>query len=366
MSISDVQVSIRSASCAAGFPRDAPVGRRAPRDEVIRGLRGTPKMLPPKLFYDERGARLFERICTLDEYYLTRAEVEILVDYRGGRPTVELEREVPERELLAAVERAGYRAEVAGEVGSANDTSSSTGTTVREPGTAAARSPGRDIPRRARSAPGERDGESEADFDLLVIGTGGAGVAAAIQAAGMGAKVGIVEGDTLGGTCVNTGCIPSKNLIEAAAHYHAAKRGFPGIAPCEPALDWRAVIRQKNDLVGELRQAKYADVLASYSGVALLEGRATLLGGGAGAGGRRRAPGAEDHHRDRHLAGRAADPWTRSGRAARQHDRNGLGGAADVDDHPGRQRGRARAGADLRPVWDEGDRRGAHAAAPAE
>lgn len=51
---------------------------RALRDEVLRGLRGHPKQLPPKLFYDETGARLFERITTLPEYYLTRAELEIL------------------------------------------------------------------------------------------------------------------------------------------------------------------------------------------------------------------------------------------------------------------------------------------------
>jgi L-histidine N-alpha-methyltransferase len=51
---------------------------KALRDEVLRGLRGTPKTLPPKLFYDAEGARLFEEICTLDEYYLTRAELEIL------------------------------------------------------------------------------------------------------------------------------------------------------------------------------------------------------------------------------------------------------------------------------------------------
>ncbi len=118
------------------------------------------------------------------------------------------------------------------------------------------------------------------DFDVLVIGTGGAGVAAAIQAAGMGANVGIVEQGALGGTCVNVGCIPSKNLIEAAAHYHSARIGFPGIAACEPALDWQAVIRQKNELVDKLRQAKYSEVLASYPGVTLLEGRATLLAGG--------------------------------------------------------------------------------------
>ncbi len=165
------------------------------------------------------------------------------VDYRAGDATVELEREVPEHELLAAVELAGYRAEARSET------------------------------------PRKQNGEMKADFDILVIGTGGAGVAAAIQAAGMGAKVGIAEQGTLGGTCVNVGCIPSKNLIEAAAHYHTARTGFPGIAPCEPALDWLAVVKQKNELVGELRQTKYSDVLASYPGVVLLEGRGTLLGG---------------------------------------------------------------------------------------
>lgn len=46
--------------------------------ETLRGLTATPKTLPPKLFYDATGAALFERICTLPEYYLTRAELEIL------------------------------------------------------------------------------------------------------------------------------------------------------------------------------------------------------------------------------------------------------------------------------------------------
>lgn len=48
------------------------------REEVVRGLRGTPKVLPPKLFYDEAGSRLFEEICELPEYYLTRTELAIL------------------------------------------------------------------------------------------------------------------------------------------------------------------------------------------------------------------------------------------------------------------------------------------------
>jgi hypothetical protein len=53
------------------------------RDEVLRGLRATPKTLPPKLFYDTTGAELFERITTLPEYYLTRAELEILQKRAG-------------------------------------------------------------------------------------------------------------------------------------------------------------------------------------------------------------------------------------------------------------------------------------------
>lgn len=125
-----------------------------------------------------------------------------------------------------------------------------------------------------------RRGEDGKGFDLFVIGTGGAGIAAAIQGGDLGARVGIAEGGTLGGTCVNVGCIPSKSLIEAGAHYHAARRGFPGIASCEPVLDWRAVIARKDALVRELRATKYADVLRSYPDIELLEGRARLLGDG--------------------------------------------------------------------------------------
>jgi mercuric reductase len=186
------------------------------------------------------------------------------VDYRGGRAHVRVERPVPAEALVAAVERAGYQARSTAEGRLASDASSP----------AMQRSP--DPSQTASDQQG-------ADFDLLIIGTGGAGVAAAIQAVGMGGKVAIVESGVLGGTCVNVGCIPSKNLIEAASRYHTARAGFPGIAPCTPALDWRAVVRNKDDLASQLRREKYADVLASYPGVALLEGRARLTGGGNGA-----------------------------------------------------------------------------------
>ena len=216
------------------------------------------------------------------------------VDYRAGRGHVELAAGVSATPALtsalqAAVERAGYHAKP---VAPAQTT---LGTTPAPPtAAAAAATPGAgrtDTPSFAREAPVARDAPvepavgvpagngatSHADFDLLIIGTGGAGVAAAIQATGAGAKVAIAEGGTLGGTCVNTGCIPSKTLIEAAAHVDAARRGFPGVSPCAPVVDWREVVRQKDALVGELREAKYADVLASYPGVVRLEGRSRLV-----------------------------------------------------------------------------------------
>ncbi len=62
-----------------GVPRITPRPNAQPmRDEVLHGLLSEPKTLQPKLFYDETGAALFEQICELPEYYLTRAELEIL------------------------------------------------------------------------------------------------------------------------------------------------------------------------------------------------------------------------------------------------------------------------------------------------
>lgn len=63
---------------AALVSRAAPIGEKALRDEVIAGLRDNPKRLHPKFFYDAAGSKLFDRICALPEYYLTRTEVSIL------------------------------------------------------------------------------------------------------------------------------------------------------------------------------------------------------------------------------------------------------------------------------------------------
>ena len=119
-------------------------------------------------------------------------------------------------------------------------------------------------------------------FDLAVIGAGSAGFAAAIRGAELGARVALVGHGTIGGTCVNVGCVPSKTLIRAVEPLHqaAAASRFAGIAACGEVADWAQVIAHKDELVGGMRQAKYADILPAYNTIAYMEGRARLTGGG--------------------------------------------------------------------------------------
>ncbi len=63
-------------------------------------------------------------------------------------------------------------------------------------------------------------------YDVVVLGGGSAGVAAAVKAARLGARVALVNAGRLGGTCVNVGCVPSKFLIRAAMLRRAAERPF--------------------------------------------------------------------------------------------------------------------------------------------
>ena len=119
-------------------------------------------------------------------------------------------------------------------------------------------------------------------YDLAIIGAGSAGFSAAITAAELGARVALIGHGTIGGTCVNTGCVPSKNLIRATEglHHAAAVARFGGIDAKARVGDWRAVVRGKDALVSSLRQAKYIDLLPTYNGIGYLEGRARLCDGG--------------------------------------------------------------------------------------
>ncbi|GIW24284.1 mercury(II) reductase [Meiothermus sp.] len=116
-------------------------------------------------------------------------------------------------------------------------------------------------------------------YDLLIVGSGSAGVAAALEAASRGAKAAVVEGGVLGGTCVNVGCVPSKALLRAAEAFHkAGHHPFQGIQTQAGRVELERVIRQKDDLVGSLRQEKYAEVLKA-AGVSLIQGQARFLDG---------------------------------------------------------------------------------------
>jgi mercury(II) reductase len=119
-------------------------------------------------------------------------------------------------------------------------------------------------------------------YDLVVIGAGSAGFSAAITAAEQGAQVALIGSGTIGGTCVNIGCVPSKTLIRAAETLHNARVAarFAGITAEAELTDWRGTVRQKDALVSDLRQAKYANLLPAYNGIAYRDGPARLVEGG--------------------------------------------------------------------------------------
>ncbi|MGQ0826543.1 MAG: mercury(II) reductase [Actinomycetota bacterium] len=121
------------------------------------------------------------------------------------------------------------------------------------------------------------------DFDVAIIGSGGAAFAAAIEARRLGVRVVMVERATVGGTCVNVGCVPSKTLLAAAkARHTAAAHPFAGLTTTVDGVDLAALIGQKNDLITDMRQHKYLDVADSYgfeivTGEAHFEDTASLV-----------------------------------------------------------------------------------------
>jgi mercuric reductase len=115
-------------------------------------------------------------------------------------------------------------------------------------------------------------------FDLVIIGSGSAAFAAALKAAEHDSKVAMVEKGTIGGTCVNVGCVPSKNLLRAGElRYYDTNRDFPGIRPGRTTLEFRKIIQQKNQIVRGLRKEKYSDVLKSLPSTKLFRGNARFV-----------------------------------------------------------------------------------------
>ena len=171
--------------------------------------------------------------------------------WASGRARLSAQPGVSDEELANAVKNAGYRASV--------------------------------LTRRAIPPQEPPEGWSrDVDYDLVVIGTGGAGMAAAIKAAELDRRACIIESGAIGGTCVNIGCVPSKTLIRTAeAYYKAGHHPFPGVHTRAERVDWKMVIAQKDQLVRELRQTKYIDVLKSYGDrIDLVRGKARLQSDG--------------------------------------------------------------------------------------
>ena len=113
---------------------------------------------------------------------------------------------------------------------------------------------------------------------VAIIGSGSAAFACAIRAAEAGAQVTLIEAGTLGGTCVNVGCVPSKIMIRAAHLAHlAVAHPFAGLERRGHAIDRAALLSQQQARVEELRQAKYKNILDNNPNINLIHGRARFL-----------------------------------------------------------------------------------------
>ena len=190
--------------------------------------------------------------CTDCEHHVTAAlqqagAEQVSADFRRGVARFTWPESAGEAGLRAAVTRAGYT-----------------------PGRLRAESPG---------APMTPAGD--ADYDLLVLGAGSAAFAAAIRGRDAGYRVALAEAGTLGGTCVNVGCVPSKALLAAGAAYWAAgHQRFAGITTATGPVDLAALVAQKDELVAALRQEKYADLVGAY-GFEVIPGYAAFTGPGS-------------------------------------------------------------------------------------
>ena len=117
---------------------------------------------------------------------------------------------------------------------------------------------------------------SNDDLHIAVIGSGGSAMAAALKSAERGARVTLIERGTLGGTCVNIGCVPSKIMIRAARIAHLRRRSpfDEGIAAVEPSIDRPRLLSQQQARVDELRHAKYEGILEDNPAITVLQGEA--------------------------------------------------------------------------------------------
>src|SRR5262245_6839048 len=118
-------------------------------------------------------------------------------------------------------------------------------------------------------------------YDLLILGSGATAFAAATRARELGKTAAMTEARTLGGTCVNRGCLPSKNLIEAVRLvYDAAHPRYPGLTPAQVEVDFPVLVAQKDTIIRDYRNQHYSSIVDMAEGsapVQLVYGRTVLV-----------------------------------------------------------------------------------------
>ena len=128
---------------------------------------------------------------------------------------------------------------------------------------------------------GDKAGGDGGGLHIAVIGSGGAAMAAALKAVEQGAHVTLIERGTIGGTCVNVGCVPSKIMIRAA-HIAHLRRESPfdgGMPPTPPTILRERLLAQQQARVDELRHAKYEGILDDNPAISVLHGEARFKDG---------------------------------------------------------------------------------------
>ncbi|MBP8923105.1 MAG: mercury(II) reductase [Thauera sp.] len=128
---------------------------------------------------------------------------------------------------------------------------------------------------------GDKAGDDGGGLHIAVIGSGGAAMAAALKAVEQGAHITLIERGTIGGTCVNIGCVPSKIMIRAA-HIAHLRRESPfdgGMPPTPPTILRERLLAQQQARVDELRHAKYEGILDDNPAISVLHGEARFKDG---------------------------------------------------------------------------------------
>src|SRR6266700_3571381 len=115
-------------------------------------------------------------------------------------------------------------------------------------------------------------------YDLVILGSGSTAFAAALHAADLGKTAVMTEFRTVGGTCANRGCLPSKNLIEAARLvYDAAHPRYPGLTPVHMPFSWAELVAQRDEILHEYRAHKYESLLDASDQMQVVAGQVCLV-----------------------------------------------------------------------------------------